>query len=230
MALFMTRINFSLGVLPWRRPARLRQSIPTPRPPAPRTLRVALGLACSAALLMPGLPAQAQDRPYCTLGEVVMFAGNFTPQAWALANGQLLAISENDALFSILGTTYGGDGMNTFGLPNFSGRMPLGTGRSNTLGQLAGTEESTLRTQQMPAHSHALTVQGSAATSASPGVGGTLAAMQNGGLYASTSPNVNLASTSVSLAAGGNEAFGIMPPFLGINHIICIEGIYPSQN
>ncbi|MGV8804792.1 MAG: phage tail protein [Polaromonas sp.] len=205
--------------------------MPTPRPPAaPRTLRVALGLACSAALLMPGLPAQAQDRPDCTLGEVVMFAGNFAPLGWAFANGQLLAISQYDALFSILGTTYGGDGITTFGLPNFSGRMPLGTGVSKTLGQLAGTEQVTLQTQQMPAHSHALTVQGSAATSASPGVGGTLAAMQNGGLYTSASPNTALASGSLTTASGASQPVPTMPPFLGINHIVCLEGIYPSRN
>lgn len=160
-----------------------------------------------------------------------MFAGNFAPRGWALCNGQLLAISSHSALFSILGTTYGGDGVSTFGLPEMRGRVAIheGTGPGLTprqLGQKTGHETETLTTNQMPSHTHGLFAYGDPATSNRPQgnvlAGGTVA-------YDPGPANQQMGTSSVG-HTGANQPVNIMQPFLALNFIIALEGLYPSRS
>jgi microcystin-dependent protein len=166
--------------------------------------------------------------PY--VGEIRMFAGNFAPAGWALCQGQTLAISDNDVLFQLIGTTYGGDGVNTFNLPNLASRVPvhMGTGGGQTyvIGQSGGAESVTLTTSQIPAHSHVPTCFSGGGNQSSPG----------GGVWASSSPSTQYATTAPSLAmdpgaigsAGGSQPHDNMVPFLAINFIISLFGIFPT--
>jgi microcystin-dependent protein len=172
-----------------------------------------------------------------TIGEIRMFAGNFQPRAWAFCQGQLMSIAQNSALFSILGTTYGGDGQQTFALPNLAGRTSVGVGSSPgltnyVLGEMLGHETQTLSQSTMPAHSHAMmaTSDGAATNVAA---GASLASNPRGG----TMPNIYEAGAAnqVSMGsqtgpAGGNQPFSVIQPVLGMNFIICTEGMYPSRN
>ncbi len=170
-----------------------------------------------------------------TIGEIRMFAGNFAPRAWAFCNGQLLPIAQNTALFSILGTTFGGNGQTTFALPNFQSRVAIGTGQgpglsSYALGEQAGTESVTLIPGNLPAHSHTIGANTGAATAGSP-AGNVMATAQDANrnglnLYATTS-NAAMAATS---AVGSSIPISIVPPYLAMNYIICMEGIFPSRN
>src|SRR5262245_44323807 len=177
-------------------------------------------------------PAQAQD---CMLGEVKMFAGNFAPRAYAFAQGQLLPIAQNTPLFSILGTTYCGNGQTTFALPDLRGRAPVGVGTGpglspRDLGEVAGTETVTMLLSQMPAHNHALIGTNDPATHARP-LNRTLAKVTPTTTltYAEVVPDAPMNPGSIGVA-GGNQPFGILNPYLGINFIICMEGIFPSRN
>ena len=177
-----------------------------------------------------------------TIGEIRMFAGNFAPQAWAFCQSQIMSIAQNTALFSILGTTYGGNGQTTFGLPDFRGRVALGTGQgpglpSVQLGEMAGTNSVTLTTGNLPAHNHPLT--GAVNTQANAGTDGQTDDPSNRRLIGSsiftgaTSDLVNMAAAASTLAVGingSNQPFSNMPPYTGMNYIICSEGIYPSRN
>jgi microcystin-dependent protein len=163
--------------------------------------------------------------PY--LGEIRMFAGNFAPQGWALCNGQLLAISQNDPLFNLIGTTYGGDGQNNFALPNLQGRLPVHQGPGFVLGQAAGVEMVTLLTSQMPTHTHNLAARGAIGTQSSP-QNGLLAASTVAALYYEDATDVNLDPTSISVT-GSNQPHENMQPFLAINFIIALDGVFPSQ-
>lgn len=169
------------------------------------------------------------------IGSIVLFAGNFAPRGWAFCQGQILAISTNTALFSILGTTYGGNGQTTFALPDLRGRAPIGAGQGPglsavQLGQQAGSESVTLTPSQMPMHTHLVACDTSAAGSADPagaypGNPGTLSGAD---LYGPTA-NGSMSPTMIS-AAGGSQPFSIRQPYLGLNYIICLEGIFPSRN
>lgn len=178
-----------------------------------------------------------------TIGEIRMFAGNFAPRSWAFCANQLISIAQNTALFSILGTTYGGNGQTTFALPDFRGRVAVGTGTGPglpnvTLGELSGTNNVTLLSTNMPAHNHAVTgtatLKGNndAPNSTDP-TGRYLAASniytnQNGDLA-----NMNAGAIALNLAtgiAGNSQPFSIMQPYLGMNYIICMFGIFPSRN
>jgi microcystin-dependent protein len=172
------------------------------------------------------------------LGSIAMFAGNFAPRGYALCQGQLLSIAQNTALFSILGTTYGGNGQTTFALPNLAGRFPVGQGQGPglpavDLGEQAGAQTVTLLSSQMPAHTHALNANSTASDAAAPGPsvvlapGGDSATPQN--LYSTAPPNTTLSPTSVSIA-GGSQPVDIQNPLLGINFIIATEGMFPSRN
>jgi microcystin-dependent protein len=170
------------------------------------------------------------------IGQVIAVGFNFAPVGWALCQGQLLPISQYEALYQLLGTTYGGDGQNTFGLPNLCGRAALGIGQGSGLqfyniGQLGGVESVTLTTVQFAAHTHAL--QGAAtATTPTPGpavVLGMPAAATP--IYAAgTGIGTTLAPSAVSPAAGGGGPHEDRQPSLTINYIISLFGIYPSQN
>lgn len=171
--------------------------------------------------------------PY--IGEIRMFAGNYAPQGWALCNGALQSISENDALFALIGTTYGGDGQSTFALPDMRGRLPLhqGTGTGLTarvMGQMLGSEEVTLLDMQMPSHVHPLIV--STLDAVASEVSNALPAGQPGDTLYLSNPSVAAASMSNrSLQpAGGSQPHDNTMPFVCVNFIISLLGIFPSQN
>lgn len=171
--------------------------------------------------------------PY--IGEIRMFAGNFAPQGWALCDGTLQAISENEALFALIGTTYGGDGQSTFALPDMRGRLPLhqGTGPGLTarvMGQMFGSEEVTLLETQLPSHAHPLIV--STLDAVTSEVSNALPAGQPGDTLYLSNPSVAAASMSnrVLQTAGGSQPHENAMPFLCVNFIISLFGIFPSQN
>jgi microcystin-dependent protein len=167
------------------------------------------------------------------LGEIRMFGGNFAPRGWALCNGQLLPISQNTALFSLLGTTFGGDGVSTFGLPNLQGRVPIhwgqGAGLSNyNLGQVGGAENVTLQVAQMPAHSHLVSSDSGDTGASSHPNGQLLASSGANAIY-----NKNADSTmlpSMIQNTGGNQPHANVQPYLSVTFMIALQGIYPSRN
>ncbi len=170
--------------------------------------------------------------PY--IGEIRMFGGNFAPAGWALCNGQLLSISEYSALFSLIGTTYGGDGQNTFALPNLQGRIPIHAGRSpglspRVLGEMGGVESVTLTSGQAAAHSH--TFSGSTDTAeASDPAGNVLAAAPGISLFLKAQPVRPLGPETITASAGGNQPHQNMQPYLCVSFIIALEGVYPSRS
>lgn len=168
------------------------------------------------------------SQPY--VGEIRMFAGNFAPVGWALCQGQLVAISENPTLFQLIGTTYGGDGQNTFALPNLQSRVPVHVGPGFALGQAAGAESVTLTVSQIPAHSHVPTC--SSAVAAAPGPGGNVWAANNTLTpYMNIPPAPTEALNAAAIgSAGGSQPHDNMIPFLVINFIISLFGIFPSQS
>ncbi|MEM8994736.1 MAG: tail fiber protein [Acidobacteriota bacterium] len=168
------------------------------------------------------------------VGEVRMFAGNFAPRGWAFCDGQLLAVSQNDALFSLLGTVYGGDGRTTFGLPDLRGRIPIhpgsGPGLSpRRLGAKAGSENETLTVNQLPSHTHDWRTSTSAATERSPNNGVYAQAAASDFYRTNPGSSTNMSSAAVS-AIGGSRPHSNLMPFLCINFIIALFGIYPSRH
>jgi microcystin-dependent protein len=169
-------------------------------------------------------------QPY--IGELGMFAGNFPPAGWAFCDGSLLAIAENDALFTLLGTTYGGDGQETFALPNLQSRVPLhlGTGSDGItyqLGEQFGVESVMLNTQQLPVHNHVPIATGNNGDQPSP-IGGVWASNAVVKPYNVNPPAVNMGVPSMS-ASGGSQPHDNIQPYLCINFIISLFGIFPSQ-
>lgn len=164
--------------------------------------------------------------PY--IGEIRMFAGNFAPQYWSFCDGSVLSISENEVLFTLLGTTYGGDGVTTFALPDLRGRVPVHQGNGTALGQSAGTESVTLNGQQLPIHSHTLMGTSASATATAPG-GQLLASVSSGEVYINDTPGAALNAASLS-GSGGSQPHENRMPFQAINYIIATTGIYPSQS
>lgn len=165
------------------------------------------------------------------LGEIRLFAGNFAPVGWLMCNGQLLSISENDALFALIGTTYGGDGVSTFALPDLQGRVAMSAGRGRTgttyvLGQAAGTETVTLITTQMPAHNHAPLASTAPATARAPGNG--VWAATEVAHYSTAVPNTPLAAQAL-MPNNGNQPHENMMPFVAMSYIIATQGVFPSQ-
>lgn len=170
------------------------------------------------------------------MGQIMLFSGNFAPVGWMFCQGQLLSIAENSALFSILGTTYGGDGITTFALPNLSGRLALGTGTGPglpgwQLGQTGGAETATMTSANMPAHSHTVLGSSQSGESTSPQnalLAGYGTSLPPAGPYTTGGANVTLSAISVG-QSGGSQPFSIIQPSLALNYIIAVEGIYPSQ-
>ena len=167
------------------------------------------------------------------VGEIRMFAGNFAPRNWALCDGQLIAVSQNESLFSLLGTIYGGDGRTTFGLPDMRGRVPVhqGTGPGLTdrrIGHKFGQEHVTLTTNNLPAHSHRVTASTETANEASP-VGNLLATPPTEGIYRAGTPTDAMSSQAVS-QKGSSQSHDNMMPTATINYIICLYGTYPSRS
>jgi len=176
------------------------------------------------------------------IGEIRCFGFNFAPQGWAFCNGQLMAISQNDALFAILGTTYGGDGSTTFGLPNLQGQIPMhwgnGPGGFNTvLGQVQGQSSVTLTTNQIPAHAHTITAMELAAggiveRTASPSSNSFLSESEPpNGVYLKipSALDAPFSSKAISLQ-GGSQPHDNMQPYLVLNFCIALEGIFPARN
>lgn len=163
------------------------------------------------------------------VGEIRIFAGNFAPQGWMFCHGQLLPISENETLFQLIGTTYGGDGRETFQLPDLRGRIPIHQGNGHVIGETGGSESVTLTQNQIPAHTHAATgaTQNGVASTSPTGnywsrdPGGQVAEYRN-----ATNGSMNAAAIG---PAGGSQPHENMMPFLGLNFIISLFGIFPSQ-
>jgi microcystin-dependent protein len=160
------------------------------------------------------------------LSEIRLFSFAFAPKSWALCNGQLLPINQNQALFSLLGTTYGGNGQTTFALPDLRGKVPIHVGPSHTLGETAGEQAHTLTAAEMPTHTHGM--EGSAANATTPIAGGNLLASANN-LYAAATDLTALHPGSIA-NVGGSQAHLNMQPFLTLNFCIALQGIFPSRN
>lgn len=185
------------------------------------------------------------------VGQVQIFGFSFAPRGWSACNGALFAINQNMALFSLLGTTYGGNGQTTFGLPNLCSRAPVGIG-PNTLGlqqiaygELGGTQNHTLTINEMPAHSHPTTSTANMAVSTNtdgattPAANSYLAALagagKSGGLYSSSAGTTvqlgnSVTVTSTSTVVGGSQPHSILNPYLGMNYCIALEGVFPPRN
>ncbi|MGN6817500.1 MAG: phage tail protein [Sphingomonas sp.] len=182
--------------------------------------------------------------PY--LGEVKMFGGNFNPRGWAFCNGQLLPISQNDALFALVGTTYGGDGVTTFALPDLQGRIPLhqGTGAglsTRVLGEKSGSETVTLIVTQLPSHSHQPVANNVDPTNDAPAsntmpcrpkqaVGGNSAQLYTDPTKTPVAGDLKPMLAGIIGSAGGNQPHDNMMPFLCVSFVIALEGVFPSQN
>lgn len=162
--------------------------------------------------------------PY--LAEIRIVSFGFAPKGWALCNGQLLPINQNQALFALLGTTYGGDGRVTFALPNLQGRVPFHAGNSLVLGESAGETSHTLTLQELPAHTHPMFATSAPGSQADPA--GNLWAGGNQPAYTS-SPGTAMNPASVQ-PTGGGQPHENMPPYTALNFVIALQGIFPSQN
>ncbi len=166
------------------------------------------------------------------LGQICNFGGNFNPRGWAFCDGQLLAISQNTSLFSILGTVYGGDGRTTFALPDMRGRLPMhhgfGPGLTNRqLGQRGGTEKVTLIANQMPVHKH--TPQGSSVVASDIAPAGKVTADAQLNIYSDVAPTDAMSTAAIGDTGGGLAHTNLMP-FLVVNFIIALTGVFPSRN
>jgi microcystin-dependent protein len=159
------------------------------------------------------------------LGEIKLISWNFPPTGWALCNGQLMSINQNQALFSILGTTYGGDGRQTFGLPNLQGRVPVHVGNGIALGELGGEATHVLSISEMPAHVH---VPVGSSIVGNSTISGNLPATASVNPYAS-SANTTMNPAAVT-ATGGSQAHENEPPYLVLNFVIALQGIFPSRD
>jgi microcystin-dependent protein len=164
--------------------------------------------------------------PY--IGEIRMFAGNFAPSGWMFCEGQILPISENDTLFNLIGTAFGGDGEETFALPDLRGRIPMHAGSGYVYAQSGGVEEVTLTTAQIPNHSHALLASTNQGAASNP-QGALLADGLGATLYIEEAPNTPLAATALN-PVGGSQPHTNFQPYLCVNFIISLFGLYPVQN
>jgi microcystin-dependent protein len=166
-------------------------------------------------------------QPY--VGEIRMFAGNFAPAGWMFCEGQLLPISDNETLFNLIGTTYGGDGQSTFALPDLRGRLPIHQGNGFTLAETGGVEEVTLTVSQIPAHSHPFLATTGLAASPDP-AGHLLAALNVAGddIYIPAAPASALSPNSIG-NTGGSQPHSNFQPYLCVDFIISLFGIFPSQ-
>ena len=163
------------------------------------------------------------------VGEIRMFGGNFAPAGWMFCSGQLLPISENNVLFQLIGTTYGGDGQQTFALPDLQGRVPMHQGNSHVIGEKSGTESVTLTTNQIPAHSHTPLCNTNAGTSPNPTNAIWAAAGTGDQLYSTPAGATAMNAGSIG-SAGGSQPHENMSPYLVLSFIISLFGVFPSPN
>lgn len=190
----------------------------------------ALALLAAAAATAPA--AQAQTEPY--IGQITSYAFNFCPEGWAAANGQLLSISGNEPLFALYGTTYGGDGVTTFGLPDLRGRFAIGEGSSTTgttyiQGEMAGTDQVTLISSNLASHTHVFS--GSSARPNTPSLAGATLATYGPQqqVYANQAPPNEAMNPATIGAAGSNLPFPIQQPYLAVTYCVALEGVFPSR-
>jgi microcystin-dependent protein len=162
--------------------------------------------------------------PY--VGEIRLFAGNFAPVGWAFCQGQLLPIVENETLFNLIGTTYGGDGQSTFALPDLAGRIPVHVGQGHVIGEMGGAESVTLTSSQIAPHTHALIASMAAANVTTPG--GSLLATTKVASYDTAAASTPMAAVAVGMA-GSSQPHDNMAPTVAVNYIISLFGIFPSQ-
>jgi microcystin-dependent protein len=167
------------------------------------------------------------------VGEVRLFAGNFAPNGWAFCDGQLVAISESEVLFNLIGTTYGGDGQNTFALPDLRGRVPVHQGSNGqsgpyVMGESGGAETVTLTAAQMPAHTHAMLASSTTASS-THGAAEVLGSSTTMNLYGTGAPNMAMDANAIA-PQGGGQPHQNMPPYVALNYIVSFFGVFPSQN
>ena len=169
------------------------------------------------------------------LASILLFAGNCAPRGWALCDGQILAINQNQALFALLGTTYGGDGRTTFALPDLRGRVPIhmgqGPGLTNyVIGQTGGTENTTLLATNLPPHTHPLIATFEAGSTSDP----TGAYLGNTGVldreYNISGTRVQMNAGAIGFTPGGSQPFKIIQPYLTVNYIIALQGVFPARN
>ena len=154
---------------------------------------------------------------------------NFAPVGWAMCNGALISISQNEVLFNLIGTTYGGDGQDTFALPDLRGRVPVHAGPGVAFGQPGGSETVTLTSNQVPAHSHSFLCSTSNGTQTAP-VGYVPATLPAGSAYIQATPTAAMAPGSIQTGGGGNQPHDNMQPYLCVQFIISLFGVYPSQS
>ena len=210
-------------------------------------LKISIGAVLAVLLPCTPSPVLAQggsnDTPF--VGQLMYIGFNYPPKGWAFCNGQLLPINQNQALFSLLGTTYGGDGRTNFALPNMQGRVPVHQGNSQFasyfIGQTGGSESATLSVANLPAHAHSLSLSAqipassAAATSSAPS-GNALANTVHSLSYSADAPNVGMSSTvtvsgnTATTGSAAPQAFSTMPPYLTVSCIIALQGIFPSRN
>jgi microcystin-dependent protein len=168
------------------------------------------------------------------IGEIRMFGGNFAPAGWAMCQGQLMPISQNDALFVLVGTTYGGDGQETFGIPDLQGRMPIhagqgpGISQSYQIGEKAGVESVTISAQSTPIHNHAFLCSGEMAQDAQP-QNGYFAQLNTGTLYIAPADPLSNMNAGMLNPIGGNQPHENMMPYLAVTFILSLFGIFPHQ-
>jgi microcystin-dependent protein len=197
-------------------------------------LKSAVAASVMVATLGVSLPAAASE-PF--IGQIQYFGFSFTPRGWAACDGQLLPVSSNSALFSLIGTTYGGDGRTTFALPDMRGRVPVHMGAgpglsSYRIGDKGGAERVTLTAAQLPSHTHAATLHGNSTVgnAGAPANTTVLAAVDRGTNYTTAAPNVTMSPSSVTIEnTGGSQPVEIRQPYLTVNCQIALIGLYPSR-
>lgn len=171
-----------------------------------------------------------------TLAEIRIFAGNFPPRSWSFCNGSLLSIADYNALYALIGTYYGGDGQQTFGLPDLRGRIPVGVGNGSnipfvTLGEKGGSPYATLLVSNLPPHNHLVQVNNNiTGMNASAAANYLNSKTESGESVASVGSSGVTLNTATISNAGGGQSFENLQPYLGISYIICLEGIFPSRN
>ncbi len=170
------------------------------------------------------------------IGELRIMSFTFAPKGWAMCNGQLMSIGQNQALFSVLGTTYGGDGQATFGLPKLQGRVPMAAGNGLTMGEAGGEYAHTLITSEMPQHNHIMMGKNGNADTATPGTGASVAKGHSTAagqapvdIFGTTAPNRNFAPGAIT-NIGGGQSHSNTQPYLCLNVCIALQGIFPSQS
>lgn len=204
----------------------------------------AVTMAVGACLTLDAVSGQAAAQQECFLAETRLFAGNFAPRNWAYANGQILPIAQNQALFSLLGTTYGGDGRTSFALPDLRGRVPVGPGQgggltTRTRGEKFGVETNTLTSANLPSHTHGATTMSTVRATSQRGTnpapaGNVLGDDGNDVVYQTGAPDVDMnagaMTSTTTVGVAGGVALTNVQPTGALNYIICTNGIFPSRN